>query len=171
MHHHLEITGETSMKIKSKINNIIIKTAKNILGKNAYGRTSEWILKELKWFNFETMYQLAVQKSTYKFINPEDGQNSHFFTDYMLTNRTVKNQAQNKIGPHKPNMGKKSIEQKTFLYKSVDMYNKLRREITLLPNLKLFKIWLKKKYHMNKQISIPKREDNKKILERQKFQS
>ena len=48
------------------------------------------------------------------------------------------------------------------------MYNKLPREITLLPNLKLFKIWLKK-YHMNKQISIPKREDNKKILERQKI--
>lgn len=166
MYHHLEIVGETSLKIRAQINNLIIKTAKNVLGYQAYGRTSEWMLKELKWLNFDQMHSISIQKSVYKFINPEDKENIHTFTDYMLTNRSVKYEAQNKIRPHKPEIGKHTQDQKTFLYKSVNLYNNLPRELTLMPNIKLFKKWLKM-YYLRKEIVVPKREDNKIIINKQ----
>ena len=73
----------------------------------------------------------------------------------MLTNRSVKYEAQNKIGPHKPEIGKHTQDQKTFLYKSVNLYNNLPRELTLMPNIKLFKKWLKM-YYLRKEIVVPK---------------
>ena len=57
----------------------------------------------------------------------------------MLTNRSVKYEAQNKIRPHKPEIGKHTQDQKTFLYKSVNLYNNLPRELTLMSMIKLFK--------------------------------
>ena len=46
LNYHCEILGATSQNNTKKINNIIMKTAKSLLGGDAIGRTNKWILKK-----------------------------------------------------------------------------------------------------------------------------
>ena len=95
----------------------------------------------------------------FDFINSDD---QHYFCDYLLRNRSEKSKSQNKIGPYKSDISSKSLSQSTFLYKSVNVYSKLPKNITLSKNKKMFKSW-QKKYTLDNNIKIPTREDNSKI--------
>ena len=57
-------------------------------------------------------------------------------------------------------MGHSHHMQKTFLYRTVQIYNKLPKEITLIKNKILFKKWLKR-YNINNNIKLKKQEDHK----------
>ena len=80
----------------------------------------------------------------------------------MLLNRSEKSKAQNKIGPYKPDMISKNLTQNTIVYKAVNVYNSLPKELTLCKNKTLFKKWLKR-YYLDKSIILPEREYNSRI--------
>ena len=65
----------------------------------------------------------------------------------------------NKVGHHDVIMGHSNYTQKSFLYRAVNLYNKLPRDLTLIKQSRLFKKW-SKKYNLNNNIKLKKQEDN-----------
>ena len=118
--------------------------------KKSYGRTREWALNEINWKKYKTMYEISIQKLTNKMMNIE---NEHRFTNYMMLNRGTRAVHENKVGPHKKDIGMNNCEQKSFLYANVAIYNKLPKELTMIQNPDRFRIWLKRFYN-KKEIRI-----------------
>ncbi len=61
----------TSKSNIDKINKLIIKAARLVLGDSAIGRIDAWTLKQLNWLTLEEMYQLSISKIMYRFITTE----------------------------------------------------------------------------------------------------
>ena len=53
---------------------------------------------------------------------------------------------ENKLAPRANNIGNNYESKHTFLYRIIEVYNNLPRELTLLRSSHLFKIWLNKYY-------------------------
>ena len=81
MNYHIEAIGETSSRIREKIDNIMLKTAKICLGSIANGRTFKWIMDQMNWTNFKNMHEMSIIKMTHKFINSED---DHYYKKYLI---------------------------------------------------------------------------------------
>ncbi len=60
---------------------------------------------------------------------------------------------ENKTGNHKPSMGLSQFSQKSILYKNVNMYNKLPKNLMLISNPHLLKKWIYC-YTMNPKINL-----------------
>ena len=101
-------------------------------------------------------YTKCPYKKVYEIINENE---DHYFCYYLLENRSEKSKSQHKIGPYKAGLSCKNLTQNTFLYKSVNLYNSLPKELTLCKSKNIFKKWIKK-YYLDKSITIPKKEDN-----------
>ena len=86
----------------------------------------------------------------------------HYMSHYLTKNRNIRNRKQNKVGHHDQMIGRSKYTQQTFLYKSIEIYNKIPRKITLIRNLKTFKTWLKK-YKMNENIKLKEQKDNEEV--------
>ena len=157
INYNIETWGNTLKENTKKINKIIIEAAKIVIDKNTNGRTEEWILKEVNWLNLTKNYENTTQNNIYKLINNDE---EHYFDYYLTKNRNIRNQTQNKLGHHDLTIGRSSYTQQTFLYKAIDIYNKLPRELTLIKEQRLFKKWIKK-YNLNNNIKLKKQEDNK----------
>ena len=104
-----------------------------------------------------------MQNYIYKIIN---GNNNHQFKDYFTQNRSIRIHAQNKIGHHDITMGHSAYTQRTFLYRSVALYNKLPRNLTLIKHQHLFKKWIKR-YNLNNNIKLKEQVDNNIIISNQ----
>ena len=77
----------------------------------------------------------------------------HFFQDYLTRNRSIRILKQNKVGYHDPLMGFNSYTQRTFLYKAVNIYNSLPKNITLIRHQHLLKKWVKR-YNLDRNIKL-----------------
>ena len=93
---------------------------------------------------------------THKLINIDSG---HYFSIYLKHNRSTKSIAQNKTGPHQPQIGRSKIQNDTFLYQAVKMYTLIPRQISLLEKSKNFRFWLKRFYFGSIE-NIPYKDDN-----------
>ena len=72
--------------------------------------------------------------------------------------------SENKVGTHDQNMGHSVHTQRSFLYRAINIFNKLPKNLTLSPSSKIFKFWCKK-FNLNNKIKIPEREYNSKPRE------
>ena len=52
----------------------------------------------------------------------------HYMSHYLTKNRNIRTFSQNKVGHHDITMGHSNFTQMTFLYKAVNIYNKLPRK-------------------------------------------
>ena len=147
----------------NKINKILEDAGRTVLCIKSYGRTKEWVMKEMKWLPIEKYYENSVQNTIYKFLNND---NDHYFKDYLTKNRTVRIQSQNKVGHHDVTMGRSIYTQRTLLYVAVSIYNKLPKNITLIKSQPLFKKWCKR-YNFNNSIKLRDQEDNTNIITKQ----
>ena len=86
-----------------------------------------------------------MQNYIYKIINNKE---EHYFKDYLIRNRSIRILKENKVGHHDPTMGFNTYTQRTFLYKAVNVYNCLPRNITLIKQKHFFKNWVKL-YNLN----------------------
>ena len=163
IYYNVEIWGDTNRTNKNKIDRIINNTARIVLGKKAIGRTDEWTRNKLNWMNISQIYEHAMQKSIYKILNEDE---NHEFQDYLTKNRNIRMESQNKVGHHDQNMGRSSFTQKTFLYRAVECYNKLPKEITLIKSKNNFKKW-SKNFNINNKIKLKSQTDNILIIEKQ----
>ena len=156
INYHIEIWGNTSKINRKKIERIMIKAAKIVLGRKSLGRTDEWLLREMKWLKIEKMYENQLQNFIYKIMNSE---NQHYFNYYMKKkNRSIRIKAQNKVGHHDGIMGQSIYSQQSILYQSVQIYNKLPKELTLIKKQHLFKKWVKR-FNLNNNIILKQQED------------
>ena len=110
-------------------------------------------------------YENANQNIIFKIINSNE---KHNFQDYLLKNRNIRKQSENKVGQHDLIMGHSRYTQQTFLYSAIDNYNNLPKNLTLIKEKTLFKKWIKK-YNLNKNIKLKEKEDNIKIYIRQEI--
>ena len=133
--------GKTNRANITKIDNMIIKMAKQILGKQASGRTNEWILRKIGWLNFDDTYKLSILKTAHQIMNTN---NNHFIKSELIRNRNVRNASQNKTGPNPKRFGINELEQQTFIFQVKKVYNQLPRELTLIKNPNIFKTRIKK---------------------------
>lgn len=156
INYHLEIWGLISYTNRRKIDNILTKTAKLVIGKEGLGRTEKWLLNQMKWLNIENGYKISISKYIHKIIN---GKEEHIFKNYMTENRSRKNQKQLKLGPHKPEIGKSHYTQKTFLYQAIDICNNLPKNITLIRENNIFKKWIKR-YFLDANTTLKERKEN-----------
>ena len=154
--YHCEIIGNTSKTIKNKVDDIILSTAKAILGVKAIGRTKKWILNYLNWQDYNQLTISAIQKLSHKMINVE---NDHYIRYHITENRSVRNFAQNKLSHHRPGIGLTEAEQRSFEYLSVKYFNILPRELTLIRKNHLFKKYLRK-YNIDRTVKLKPIEDN-----------
>ena len=155
INYNIEIWGNTTNQIRKKLDKILYDAAKIVLGKNSIGRTNQWLLNEMKWMTVEKCYENSTQNTIYKIINGDD---ENYFKQYLTTNRTPRTYAQNKVRHHDPSMGRTNEMQKTFLYRSINIYNKLPRNITLIKSQRLFKKWVKL-YNRNNKIKLKEQTD------------
>ena len=121
-----------------------------------FGRTSQYILKELNWLNYFQLHENSITKLTYQLINSSEDSDLKY---QLIENRSIRNKSQNKCGPHRPEIGWSNVSQNSFLYKSKTVYNQLPQNITLSPTFAIFKKWIKK-YTLNNEVKIPARKDN-----------
>ena len=133
---HLEIIGNTSRNIINKIDQILINTARYILGKQSYGRGRKWIFNKMGWTNYYEMYLTSIQKMCHRILNSDD---DHYYKSWLTNNRSVRSLANNKVGPVQANFGKSQIEHKTFLYTIINAYSSLPRELTLIKKPWIFR--------------------------------
>ena len=77
----------------------------------------------------------------------------------MLYNRNDQKRQANKLGPHKPTIGRSHYTNNTYLYKAIEAYNRLPDKITRMNRFSLFKVWTKK-YTKNNEIDIPENKLN-----------
>ena len=102
---------------------------------------------------------MAIIKFIHKLLNKND---NHYLKDLITQNRYYKTLSENKIGPIKNNaknlqnkIGLGTLEIKSVINKSQNIYNKLPRELTLIVNKNYLKKWLIK-YYLNKDIKFTK---------------
>ena len=157
INYHLVIWPLINNNNINKVNKIIENVSRIVFGYNNYGRTFDYILKELKWHKIEELHEIAISKFVHKLLNSDD---SHYLKDLITQNRMNKTLAENKIGPIQNNskllhnkIGLSTIELKSVIYKSEKIYNKLPRELTLIVKKSNFKKWLKK-YYLNKNLKF-----------------
>ena len=155
--------GDTSKENRNKIDKIVIEAAKTVMGNEKFGRSNAWILKQMKWLNAEKSYENATQNYIYKMINSD---NDHYFKEYLTQNRNIRNRSQNKLGHHDPIMGQSTFTQKSFLYRSINLYNNLPKNLTLIKTQPNFKKWLKK-YNIDNKIKIRDQDDNIILIQQQ----
>ena len=74
--------------------------------------------------------------------------------------------SQNKVGTHDQVMGQSTYSQRSFLYRAIELYNKLPKNLTLIKSFQVFKKWIKL-YHINEKVKLPERSEN--IEERETF--
>ena len=103
----------------------------------------------------KTSYENAMQNSIYKMINNKD---EHFFKTYFTENRSIRISKQNKVRHHNVEMGRNQYMQKSYLYKALNIYNKLPRNLTLIKSAHLFKKWVKK-YNLDNKIKLKDQDD------------
>ena len=154
LNYNIEIWGDTSKYNINKINNILYKAAKIVLGSKAIGRTNSWMLKEMKWLDMQSGYENAMQNSIYKMINNKD---DHFFKSQLIENRTIRIKKQNKVRHHSVEMNNNM--QRSYLYRALNIFNKLPRNITLIKIPHLFKKWVKK-FNLDNSIKLKEQNDN-----------
>ena len=111
------------------------------------------------------MYENATQNTIFKIIHSE---NEHHFKSYLLKNRSIRIKAQYKVGHHDQTMGHSHFTQKSFLYNTVRIYNKLPKNLTLIKEKHIFKKWIKK-YNLDNNIKLKNQEDNDVIYEQQEI--
>ena len=128
----------------------------------ALGRSNKWLLSQLNWLNTNTNYENAMQNSIYKLINSE---NDHNFKQYLIKNRSIRMHAENKVGTHDQTMGHSVHTQKSFLYRSIAIYNKLPKTVTLSTSRSMFKNRCKK-YNLNNSVKLRDLDYNNKPRER-----
>ena len=133
LNYHIEVWGTCKKTIKSKIDDLLLGIAIKISDYNTIGRTNDFILKKVKWISIEERYQLTVLKLTHKLLN-SDNHNRHFLAEIMTENRTIRMLKENKLGPKQKVNNNDKFTMKTFTYRSIDLYNRLPREFTLLIN-------------------------------------
>ena len=157
LNYHLLIWPLINNNNLNKVNKIIENISRMVYGNDNYGRTFDFILKKLNWFNIQDLHEIAISKFVHKLLNGED---KHYLKDMITNNRQNRNLSENKIGPIKNNskilqnkIGLATLELKTVIYKSYNIYNKLPREITLIKNKNNLKKWIKK-YYNNKKIKF-----------------
>ena len=155
VNYHIEVWGQTSETNRRKIDHILLKTAKLVVGRHHLGRNNKWYLNEMKWLTLKEMYETSTQKYTHRIIH---GSDNHFFKNYLLSNRNARNEYEEKLGPHKPYIGLSVHTQNTYLYQIITSYNKLPKEITMIRDPKIFKKWLKK-FYLDKNIILKTREN------------
>ena len=155
INYNIETWGNTSNENRRKIDKIIVDAAKIIIEKKTFGRTEEWILNEVKWLNVKKNYENTTQNNIYRIINSNE---EHFFDYYLTSNRNVRNRSQNKLGHHHESMGRSKYTQQTFLYKSIEVYNKLPKELTLIKEQRIFKKWIKR-YNIDNSIKLKQQEN------------
>ena len=148
---NIQIWGNTTKSNINKIDNILYEAARTVLGSEAYGRSKQWLLAQMKWLNTNSNYENSMQNSIFKIIN---GENEHEFRQYFIENRSIRMNAENKLGPHSQVMGQSIHNQKTFLYRAVALYNNLPKNLTLCKTHSIFKKWCKH-YNLNKNVKIP----------------
>ena len=110
----------------------------------------------MKWLDTEKFYENAMQNSIYKMINNKD---DHYFKTYLTEDRTLRIHKQNKVRHHNIEMGHSQQMQKSYLYRALNIYNKLPRNLTLIKSAHLFKKWVKR-YNLNKNIKLKEQIDN-----------
>ena len=103
---------------------------------------------------------MSISKYTHKILNGKNqNSQSHYFKQEIMRNRNIRRKTENKTGPHTPEIGHLDVIQKTFLYKSRNIYNYLPRGLTLIKSDKLFKIWIKR-FYKNRNIKLKEVNDN-----------
>ena len=163
LYYNIEIWGDTSLTNRKMIDKILIEAAKTVIGTESVGRTNSWLMTKMNWLCVEKSYENAVQNYTYKIINGDD---NHYFKIYLTTNRSIRNEAQNKVRHYGEEMGHSQYMQRTYLYRTVNIYNKLPRDITLIKNKTLFKKWVKR-YNINNNIKLKIQEDYRREINNQ----
>ena len=146
-----ELWGNTTGSNLNKIDSIIVKMARYLNGKDGIGRTDQWNLNQLKWFNMSDLYKYNSIKYIHKTIHSDS---DHFIKQYLLSNRNDRNRKVNKLGPHKAEIGRNYITQNTILYSAVSTFNSLPDRLTRITRHKMFRRWLKR-WIVNKNVDIP----------------
>ena len=173
INYHLVIWPLINNNNINKVNKIIENISRIVYGYDNYGRTFDFILKQLNWYKIEDLHEIAISKFIHKLLNNED---NHYLKDMITQKRQNKNLAENKIGPLKNNskilqnkIGLATLELKTVIYKSQKIYNNLPRELTLIKNKNNFKKWIKKYYNNKKFKFTTIKDDYKSIKDNEKF--
>ena len=138
INYHLIIWPLINNNNLNKVNKIIENVARIVYGAEHIGRTFEFLLKNLNWFKIEDLHEMAIIKFIHKLLNKND---NHYLKDLITQNRYYKTLSENKIGPIKNNannlqnkIGLGTLEIKSVINKSQNIYNKLPRELTLIVN-------------------------------------
>ena len=163
INYHLLIWPLINNDNLKKVNRIIENVSRMVYGIENYGRTFDFILKKLNWYNIQDLHEIAIAKFIHKLLNNNE---NHYLNDLITQNRQYKTFSENKIGPLKNNskilqnkIGLASLELKTVISKAYNIYNKLPRELTLIVNKSNFKKWIKKFYN-NKKLKFTKVKDD-----------
>ena len=109
--------------------------------------------------NISTFFQLyrdSVAKFTFSVLN---NKKNNFLAHSLTQNRNSRNLSQNKCGNSNDDI-LSDISKRSFLRKSIDIFNKLPRGLTLCPNKESFKKWLKRYHNMGEFDRFPFRRDN-----------
>ena len=150
LYHHIETIGCTTLTNIRKIDAEILKLAKFLNGKQGYGKTANWHLRNLNWLNYTELFEYCVAKFANKLIHSDS---SHHIKYEILDKRRGRNLAQDKLGPINENLGRHAATQATFSYYSIRIYNNLPANLTLIDKKHIFKKYAKK-FFLNKDISI-----------------
>ena len=118
-----------------------MKIARSIFGETNYGRTDDFILNSIKWFKIEKLHEMQIIKITHKILNNKE---NYYIKDLLTNNRERKTLWENKVGPLKDKYGNLTMEQNSYLYKTIAAYNKIPKEITLIIKDSIFKKWIKR---------------------------
>ena len=81
----------------------------------------------------------------------------HYFKKCLTEGRTVRTRKENKVRHHNAEMGHEM--QRSYLYRALNIYNKIPRNITLIKSAHLFKKWIRK-YNMDNTIKLKEQPDN-----------
>ena len=132
VNYNVDVWGKTNKHNLNKINQILEKAARIVLGNSSIGRTTDWVMTNMKWLKIELKYENSAQNYIYKLIN---GKDEHNFKHKLIGNRSVRIRCQNKVGHHDQEMGRNVYTQRSILYTAVSVYNKLPRNITLIKKM------------------------------------
>ena len=90
INYHLLIWPLINNNNLNKVNKFIENISRIVYGSENYGRTFEYILKQLNWYNIQDLHEIAISKFVHKLLNCDD---KHYLKDMITQNR------QNKIYP------------------------------------------------------------------------
>ena len=133
INYHIEISGACQISSKAKINNMLISLATKI-STLKIGQTDEKFLKSVKWVTIEEKYRAATAKLVHKLLN-NDSTNKHTLANKLIMNRSIRMIAENKCDPKPEIKRNDSNTSKTFTFRAIDIYNRIPRILTLLPNI------------------------------------